>query len=181
MKYVTVFTLLLMLLQSCIPLRVAPTIEDYRITNGKKFKRSLPKREMFVFEDPKDDAHFYNYIDVKYNLNNIEVYDNVPFIVNNTQYYFSFYEIEKATKSVDIITPIITAAVNEMLNFENENKELNINRVGHWYIAIEVYSDLEKDCLADNSLSRTLVLKYLRKLKKEYLSTYNYNEVLFTN
>jgi len=37
----------ILVFQSCIPLRIAPTIEDYKITEGKKFKRSLPKQEMF--------------------------------------------------------------------------------------------------------------------------------------
>ena len=54
-------------------------------------------------------------------------------------------------------------------------------RSDNYYIAIEVYSDLEVDCLHVKSLSREVVLKYLRALKNEYLSTHNYNEVVFKN
>lgn len=55
------------------------------------------------------------------------------------------------------------------------------SRKGHWYIAIEVYNDLEKDCLQVDALSREAVLKYLRTLKQEYLITHNYNETVFKN
>ena len=82
------------LLSSCIPLRIAPNIEDYRITKGKSFNRNLPKRSMFVFEDTKDANHFYNYVDTKFRLNDENVYDDVPFKINGEQYFFSFYEVE---------------------------------------------------------------------------------------
>ena len=55
------------------------------------------------------------------------------------------------------------------------------HRIGQWYIAIEVYSDTEYDCLMEKSLSREAVLKYLRGLKREYLTTHNYNETVFTD
>ena len=69
----------------------------------------------------------------------------------------------------DQFEPVITDEDNTLL------------RQGNWYIAIEVYNDSEKDCLAENSLSKEAVLKYLRALKKEYLSTHNYNEIVFKN
>ena len=59
--------------------------------------------------------------------------------------------------------------------------DVGCSRVGNWYIAIEVYSDSEKDCLQENSLSRKSVLEYLRNLKSEYLNTHNYNEIVFKN
>jgi len=179
MKKIIPTLFIVLVMQSCIPLRIAPTIEDYMVTEGKKFEKGLSKRQMFVFEDTKDEAHFYNYIDIKFNLNNVNVNDDVPFIVNDIQYYFSFYEVERIDKIVNIITPLLITAASQMLYFDNN--DLKINRKGNWYIAIEVYNDIEKDCLAKNSLSRTPILKYLREVKKEYLSTYNYNESLFTN
>jgi len=54
-------------------------------------------------------------------------------------------------------------------------------RSDNWYLALEVYNDLEPDCLDETSLSRQSVLKYLRALKKEYLATHNYNETVFKN
>jgi len=46
---------------------------------------------------------------------------------------------------------------------------------------MEVFSDTEKDCLREGSVSRDIVLSYLRDLKNEYLATDNYNEVVFKN
>ena len=178
--------ILFFLLASCIPLRIAPEIEDYRITKGHSFKKELPNRIMFVFEDPKDAGQFYNYINVTFQLNNENVYDDVPFTIENQQFFFSFYEVEIPDKSINLIPVLFDVLVNEAVGNEEtdpilSDEDAGYSRVGHWYIAIEVYSDLEEDCLQMNSLSREVVLDYLRFLKKEYLSTHNYNEVVFKN
>lgn len=55
---------------------------------------------MFVFEDSKDADEFYNYVDTSFQLNNENVYDDVPFTVNNQQYFFSFYEVEIPDKAI---------------------------------------------------------------------------------
>lgn len=174
------------ILTSCIPLRIAPNIDDYRITKGKTFKKELPQREMFVFEDPKDADQFYNYVDAKFQLNNENVYDDVPFTIGEQQYFFSFYEVEIPDKSINLIPVVLDVFTNAALGNDEidpifSEEDVGYSRVGNWYIAIEVYSDLEKDCLQMNSLSREAVLEYLRTLKKEYLSTHNYDEVVFEN
>ncbi len=176
----------ILILQSCIPIRIAPTIDDYKITKGKKFKRSLSKRQMFIFEDPKDAEHFYNYINTKYQLGHIDVYDDIPFVIDRQQYFFAWYEIEIANKTLHLAPAMVDVVINGALGNEEFEPYLmessnNYTRKGNWYIAIEVYSDLEKDCLQSDSLSREVVLKYLSALKKEYLSTQNYNEVVFKN
>ena len=181
-KYLSLF-LAVLFLNSCIPLRIAPTISDYHVEKGKKFKRSLSKRNMFIFEDPKEVNHFYNYVNTKYDLEDIDVYDNVPFKISGEQYFFSFYEVEIPDKSVNLF-PVITSVLFNAAIGNTEDGEISdpsLSRKDNWYLAIEVFSDLEKDCLDEKSLSRELVLKYLRTLKKEYLSTYNYNEVVFKN
>lgn len=184
MQKTTLLIVLIFLFQSCIPLRIAPKIDDYKITKGKKFKRTLPKREMFVFQDEKKANEFYNYIDTKYQLNNENVFDNVPFQISNEQYFFSFYEVDIPNKSLNLFPIVADVFLNVALGNEDMDPIISnsvgpVSRKGNWYIAIEVYSDSEKDCLQINSLSREPVLKYLRTLKKEYLSTFNYNETLF--
>ncbi len=173
-------------LSSCIPLRIAPNITDYRITKGASFKKQLPQREMFVFEDPKDATHFYHYVDTKFQLNNENVYDDVPFVINGQQFFFSFYEVEIPDKTINLFPIVLDVFTNAALGNEDmdpyfSDGDATYSRVGNWYIAIEVYSDIEKDCLHMDSLSREVVLEYLRTLKKEYLSTHNYNEVVFKN
>ncbi len=177
---------LVLFLTSCIPLRIAPDIDDYKITRGKSFKRILPKREMFIFEDPKEADEFYGFVDTKFGLNNENVYDDVPFTIEGEQFFFSFYEVEIPDKSINLFPVVLDAFANAALgNDEVEpifsDGDSTFSRKGHWYIAIEVYSDSEKDCLHMESLSREMVLKYLRALKNEYLSTDNYNGNIFKN
>ncbi|NHF59057.1 hypothetical protein FK220_006885 [Flavobacteriaceae bacterium TP-CH-4] len=177
---------LFVLFHSCIPLRIAPTIEDYKVTRGKKFKRGLSKRQMFIFEDPKDAGHFYEYVNTKFQLNDTNVYDDIPFKINEEQYFFAWYEIEIADKTLNLAPAMFDIVLNGALGNEEFEPYLmesanNFSRKGHWYIAIEVYSDSENDCLSLNALSREAVLNYLSALKKEYLSTHNYNEVVFKN
>ncbi|WP_158975046.1 hypothetical protein [Cellulophaga sp. L1A9] len=170
---------------SCVPIRIAPRIDDYKVSKGKKFKRSLSKRQMFIFEDPKEGGEFYNYVNTKFQLNDSIVYDDVPFQLEEKQFFFSSYEIEIQDKSFQLVPIALDVLLNKSLGMEEVNPIFSnpdgITRTGNYYIAIEVYSDLEKDCLIENSFSRTSVLKYLRQLKDEYLATHNYNEVLFKN
>lgn len=183
MRHLYLVFALALLFQSCIPLRIAPSIEDYKVKQGKKFKKGLPSREMFVFEDPKDENHFYKYINFKFDLNDSLVDTDVPFKLKEQQYFFSFYEVEIPDKAINL-APMITSVMFNALIGNLEDADIDdptMSRNGNWYLAIEVYSDLEKDCLEINSLSREVVLKYLRTLKKEYLSTHNYNEIVFKN
>lgn len=177
---------LVFLAQSCIPLRIAPEIEDYKIARGKKFKRSLSKRQMFIFENPKDENHFYDYINIKFQLEHLKVFDDIPFSIDDEQYFFAWYEVEISDKTFNLAPALIDVALNGVLgNDEFEPYMLesvdSFHRKGNWYIALEVYSDTEKDCLVSGVLSREIVLKYLRALKQEYLVTHNYNEVVFKN
>lgn len=175
---------ILFLCQSCVPVRVAPTIEDFRVVKGKRFKRSLSKRQMFVFEDPKKPGHFYDYVNTKFQLNHHNVYDDVPFQAGGKQYFFAFYEVEIPDKVLNFVPGLMNALTNELLNNEDRVEYFageDVIRNENGYIAIEVYNDEEGDCLVMDSLSREMVLKYLATLKKEYLATHNYNEVLFKN
>ncbi len=182
------FTLLLLFLflNSCIPLRIAPNIKDYKVTTGKRFKRGLPKKNVFVFEDPKEADEFYNYVNTKFNLEDYYVDVHVPIQVNGEAYYFSFYEIEIKDKTVNFVPLILDVVFNAALQNEDfepivASDDNSLLRKGNYYIAIEVFSDSNKDCLSENYVERKAVLTYLRELKKEYLSTHNYNEVVFKN
>ncbi|MFK7813214.1 MAG: hypothetical protein AB8B59_12010 [Maribacter sp.] len=180
MKQSLLLILVLFLFQSCIPLRIAPKIDDYKITKGKKFKRSLSKRQMFIFEDAKEAEQFYNFVNINFGLKDTNVYDDVPFEIGGQQYFFAWYEVEIPNKSINILpilADVLIASTGNLPMLEDSYG----SRKGNWYLAIEVYNDLESDCLTETSLSRESVLKYLRALKKEYLATHNYNETVFKN
>ncbi len=181
MRHIFAISFLLLLAFSCIPLRVAPKIEDYQVARGKKFNRKLPQREMFIFQDPKEALEFYNYIDAKFQLNHEHVYDDVPFEIDGAQFFFSFYEVEIANKTLELFPTMFDFFVGEALGWEDMDPILSdgevVKRQGNWYVAIEVYSDAEKDCLASTSFSRSSVLNYLTLLKNEYISNPNFEEV----
>ncbi|MEX0291610.1 MAG: hypothetical protein AB3N14_21080 [Flavobacteriaceae bacterium] len=164
---------------SCIPLKTAPRISDYRITTGNEFEKGLSDRTMFLFQDPKDAGEFYDFVNTRFQLNHENVYDDVPFLLNGDQYFFAFYEIEQEDKMLNLFPALLTMALDPDDGEYFEGDE--ISRNGRWYLAIEVYSDAEKDCLEINSLSRAPVLEYLRSLKSEYLSTDNYDELVLEN
>ena len=175
----TIFVLVL--LSSCIPLRIAPNIKDYKLTQGKRFKKGLPKKTVFVFEDPKDANEFYDYINTKFQLNDYYVDVQVPFLVSGNTFYFSFYEVEIPTKTINLIPLALDVALSKSADMDPILEDAYATRVGNWYIALEVFSDTEEDCLSEDSISREMVLSYLRELKNEYLTTDNYNEVVFKN
>ena len=181
MKPTLLAIFVLIFLNSCIPLRIAPNIKDFKLTQGKRFKKGLPKKNVFVFEDPKDTDEFYNYVNTKFQLNDYYVDVQVPFLVQGQTFYFSFYEVEIPTKTINLIPLVLDVALNQATDMDPVFDEAHTSRIGNWYIAMEVFSDTEKDCLSDNSISREIVLSYLRELKKEYLATDNYNEVVFKN
>ena len=171
---------------SCIPLRIAPQIEDYKLTNGKRFKRGLPKKTTFVFEDPKEANEFYDYINTKFQLDDYYVAVEVPFRIDDETYFFSFYEVEIQNKALNLGPVFVDVLLNEALGNDDfepviSNTINTVSRTGNWYIAMEVFSKEEKDCLDKDAQNRTKVLTYLRALKEEYLSTTNYNEVVFKN
>lgn len=74
--------LLIVFMFSCIPLRIAPKIETDKVMVARKFKRKIPKQNAFIFEDTKDANEFYNYVNIKYQLDHNDVEFNVPFVIN---------------------------------------------------------------------------------------------------
>ena len=169
----------LVFISSCIPLRIAPNIKDYKLAFGKRFKKGLPKKTVFIFEDPKEANEFYNYVNTKFQLSDYYVDVEVPFDVQGNNYFFSFYEVEIPTKTINLVPLILDGVLTQASDMDPVFDELYATRTGNWYIAIEVFSETENDCLLESSVSRDIVLPYLRNLKNEYLSTQNYNEIVF--
>ncbi len=168
----------LFIFSSCIPLRIAPKIKDHKIMVAKKFKRNLPRDHAFIFEDPKNTNEFYNYINTKYALNDQDVEWNVPFIIDNEEFFFSFYETEIPTKTINLIPIVINAELEEK-GHDPLLEDAEFSRIGNWYLALTVSDSTMGDCLDPNYKSREKVLKYLQDLKTEYLNTNNYLEAWF--
>lgn len=179
MKY-TLLTLLLFFITSCIPLRIAPTIKQDKIMVGKKFKRQLPKDYAFIFEDPKEADEFYHFINTKFDLDGERVEFNVPLIIDNTEYYLSFYEVEIPDKTLNLL-PLFIDASRESNGRAPLLEGSYTSRFGNWYLALTVSNTHMEDCLKPSYSAREPVIKYLRDLQKEYLNTYNYVEAFLKN
>ena len=117
MKHLIRLVLVLFIFQSCIPLRIAPNIENYKVSEGKKFKRSLSKRQMFIFEDRKEAEEFYGFVNTKFELDDAEVYDDVPFVIDEQQYFFAWYEVEIPDKSLNLIPVAFDLFLNVALGY----------------------------------------------------------------
>ena len=167
----------LILFSSCIPLKIAPTIKEDKIKLAKRFKKHLPKQYALIFSDPKDADDFYDFINTKFQLNHEIVEDNVPFKIDGEEYSFSFYEVEKLTKTLNLIPILIDAKLQS-----NDNdplfEEVHTSRKGHWYIALLAMDAHMNDGLNPNYKDREKVIKYLRDLRIEYLNTTNYLEAM---
>ncbi|AFL80856.1 hypothetical protein Aeqsu_1363 [Aequorivita sublithincola DSM 14238] len=161
---------------SCIPLQIAPNIEGAKIYKGKKFKRQLPKQCVYVFEDPKDANEFYTYINAKYDID----YDiggaNVPISIDNKKYYLTFYEVERNTKTVNLV-PIVADAAMDSKGIDPVFENHYTSRSGSWYIALTVTDETFQDNLKESDPAYKNIMKHLDNLRNEYLTTANYMEI----
>lgn len=176
MKLILTFTLVYLFF-SCVPLSIAPTIQDDQVILAKKFKKKLPNQYALVFEDPKEANEFYNYINTKYELNHINVEYNVPFNIDGETLYFSFFEVEKTTKTINLV-PIMVDAKRENNGNDPLLEDFHMSRSGKWYLLLTASDDDFKDCLNPNHPKYHQTLKFLKGLKTEYLNTTNYLDVL---
>ena len=162
---------------SCIPLRIAPTIKEDKVMVAKKFKRKLPRQHAFIFEDPKDADEFYNYINIKYELNHIDVGWNVPITIEGEKLFLSYYEVEIPSKTINLIPILIDASLNSN-GYNPLFEDEEFTRIGNWYLVLTVTDSDFNDCLKPSYQYQKEIIKYLRALRIEYLNTHEYIQVL---
>ncbi len=159
---------------------MAPRIEGAKVYEGKKFKKQLPKHHVYVFEDPKNANEFYTYINAKFDIDYDVAGGNVPITIHGKKYYLTFYEVERSTKTVNLV-PIAVDVVMESKGNDPLFDDSYTSRSGNWYIALTVTDDHFQDNLKDNDPARKVILKHLDQLRNEYLSTANYMEIYLKN
>lgn len=170
---------LLFLLTSCIPVKIAPSIDTHKIMLAKRFKRKLPRETSFIFEDPKQAYEFYNYINTKFQLDDIDVGMNTPLKIKGKTYYLTYLEAEKTTKTVNVPLVVIDAK-RESNGSSKLFEDSYVTRKGEWYIVISIHDDNLKNCLLDDYPYRGRVINYLESMRQEYLNTSNYLDVYFS-
>jgi len=169
--------LVFFIFSSCIPLRIAPKIKEDKVMVAKKFKRNLPRDYALIFKDPKEADEFYDYINIKFELDHQNVGNNVPFTIDNEEFFLSFYETEIPTKTINIIPVMIDASLVSK-GHDPMFEGAQFSRIGIWYLVLTVSNANMDDCLNPDHKSQKKAIKYLRDLRMEYLNTHNYLEVL---
>ena len=69
-------------------------------------------------ENPKAANEFYDYINVKYDLHDNNVYDDVPFMLEDKLSFFSFYEFEVKDKAIPILGIFADVLLSRALDSE---------------------------------------------------------------
>lgn len=161
---------LFLTISSCIPFKIAPQIDNDKVMIAKKFKKKLPKKYALIFEDPKGENSFYDFIGWKYPLNYDHSDTDIPITINGRIFFMSFYESEKSTNTINLF-PILLDGFLLSKGQEPWFEELEYSRNGHWYLALIVTDIKGEDCISPKSAYRKEVLEYLRALRIEYLQT----------
>ena len=177
MRYLSLLIIALAV-SSCIPVKIAPQIKDYKIKSGQKFHKNLSHHQAFIFNDPKDAYEFYSFINIVYELNNIDVAADVPFLINSKEYYFSFHEVERTSNTLNLIPVIIDLKLKEE-GVGPLLEPIYESRKGNWYIIVNVFDSDGNDALHLENKSRKEVERYLKEMKTLYFSHHNYYEALF--
>jgi len=165
----------LLLIGSCIPIKKAPEIKDYKIVLAKRFKRDLPRKYAFVFEDEKNADEFYRFLYWKLGRLNTDIEVNLPFKVGEHTYYMSFHERPKRDVTVNLFSLFIDAV---LINQGGEPilDGTYASNDEFWYILITVSDSELKDCLMPSHPKQQEVVTTLKTLKDEYENTHHYVE-----
>ncbi|MBV1922524.1 MAG: hypothetical protein KUG68_00695 [Flavobacteriaceae bacterium] len=161
---------------SCIPVRIAPNMKEGKVVKAKRFVKNLPGQNTYVFDDPKDANDFYNYINAKYQISYDDIDGNVPVTIAEKKLFLTLYEVNKETKTVNLI-PIIVDAGLEENGYSPILESAEVTRLGKWYIALTVTDEDFNDGLNEDYKIYKEVESYVMNLRKEYLSTTHYIEV----
>lgn len=176
MKYI-ILLLSFAVFQSCIPVAIAPQLDEGKIMKGNKFKKKLPDRNAYIFSDPKNENEFYYYINTKFKRDHNYVEDNVPVEIDGTTYYISFFETGKKTKTFNLLRPI----ANEVLENNGVTRVFDEDPVrssDSWYIVLLVTDENFNDALDPDYGNHSSIVAYTDGLRREYLSMSNYKQAL---
>ena len=180
MKQLLVCLFLTSFFSSCIPLSFAPNIETDKIKLAKRFKRDLPKRYGFIFEDPKEIDEFFEFINTKYELPGID--RKIPLWIDEKPLIMNMYERRRATSTLNFIPILIDAALSgEDGGVPGFFNSFYTTRNEKWFIIITLTDLNGQDALAPAYDRHNANLSFLRSLQKEYLNTANYMEAYFRN
>lgn len=160
---------LLLTLTSCFPTKTAPKIKTYKLQKAKRLNSSLPKDVAFIFQDKKDEGTFYQFLQSKYSLDEEQMNDAIPFVVDNRTYFFNFYERDRTSEAF-LLGAMLAVAV---AGGDPSGADYTVSGSQKWYIALLVFDEEEKDALDEEHPHRKRIIAYLDLLRREYYGLYS--------
>ncbi|XLS29248.1 hypothetical protein ACJD0Z_00160 [Flavobacteriaceae bacterium M23B6Z8] len=159
MKFTRVLFLILLLSFSCVTIKKAPEIEDYKVLDGRQFqKRNFTDRTAFVFQNDLKMVDFRGFLADKYELSSFKSTARIPVEIDNISFELFVFTPEIKQQKINFIGAII-----------NKNPEdVTIDEETYDYVGISVSREDDLDCLSENSIYHNLVRRYLENLKDEY-------------
>lgn len=103
---------------------------------------------------------------------------NLPISIKEASYFFSFYGVEKTTKTIHLF-PFIVAAALEEKGVPRFFEGFYTRHQLHAYIVIIVQNEALEDCLQPQHPAREHLVDFLATVRKEYILTNNYTDQLF--
>lgn len=144
----------------------------------KRFVKNLPLRYGFVFKDTKEANEFYQFVNIKLSGTNQWNVANLPFQVEGTNFDLSLYEVEKTTKTFNLLPFLIDERLKEK-GYAPLLSDFHNSRRGQWYLLLTVRDDALFDGLSPKHPQYNAIVEYLEYLRKEYLNTNNYIDQFF--
>ncbi|RYD72783.1 MAG: hypothetical protein EOP55_18235 [Sphingobacteriales bacterium] len=143
---------------SCITPRHTVEISDYiLLPNGKEVLGHENGLTAFIFENNPRKMVFVQFVADKYGVGSYrDVKYNVD--IDGRRYTVFVYENAELEKYFDVSDFMV----------RNAEPEMNIVGSTAKFLAVSVINDSNEDCLAENSLYKNTVAKYLKNLKDEY-------------
>ena len=145
------------LVTSCVAPRATVEINSYVLMeNGKEILGHDKGITAFLFENNQRKEPFVTFLDQKYKVGN---YVDVEYwiTIQGDRYKVLLYNNDEVEKYFDVTQFMVS----------NVETDANI-RSGARFHAMSVINERNEDCLADNSLYKNIVVKYLEALKDEY-------------
>lgn len=176
----TLIILVALFFHSCIPYSIAPKINDHKIKKSNRFEAGMPKDYSFIFEDPKEVNEFYQFMNAKFKLADVDIEQGIMAEINDDLYFLNFYEAEKSTRTLNLV-PILIDANRENNGNDPILEEFHTMRDGKWFIMVIVSDDEGKDALHPDHPEQIEVRRYLKRLRDQYLNTQNYLDTYFSD
>ncbi|WP_340200990.1 hypothetical protein [Ascidiimonas sp. W6] len=159
MKKITFLAAFMLIISSCVTIKKAPAIDDYRVMKGKEFqKKNFTSQTAFIFQNDLKMIDFRSFLAEKYDLHSFKSTMRIPVVFEDISFELFVFTPEKKEQKINFINAIISKNADD----------ISVDESTYDYVAISVSRIDDADCLSETSIYHKLVLRYLEDLKDTY-------------